>query len=317
VRLHNPDSAGFIAWWQGFDASEFARIYYMGLKKQDRPPDWSAFQLSKAIIVDLFNIVATVLTLYQACTLPETSLEQQFFTISLWAYPNRPVAIVGFCLLFGQWTFPRSKAGSWWLIAFTTLVLVGIGAAIAVCLWKFANTTPDGRTSNFWFMSTIFYECMAIPMILVGTQALFSAVTLAWMARIGGVGFAALYHNGDGQPYCKIKGPAFAIVYMTLGGIAALNAIFGLGYHASGPASNALTCGILSNGIINNFNSKQHGRNNRRDGLGARQTKLFIIWSASGQEESNEVVTAVTGQWSRDGQDVWENIDREPSNDQM
>jgi hypothetical protein len=76
VKLHNPGSAGFIAWRQGFDALEFARIYYMGLKRQDRPPDWSTFQLNKAIVVDLFNIVATALTFCQACTLPETSLEK-------------------------------------------------------------------------------------------------------------------------------------------------------------------------------------------------------------------------------------------------
>ena len=39
---------------------------------------------------------------------------------------------------------PRPKAGSWWLIAFTALVLVGSGAAIAVCSWKFAKTTTTG-----------------------------------------------------------------------------------------------------------------------------------------------------------------------------
>jgi hypothetical protein len=237
MRQHNPSSAGYIAWLRGYDASKLARMYYMGLKNRDDPPDWTAFKLSKAIIVDLINIAATTSTIYQACTLPETNLKKEIWGISMWMYPNLPVAIVGLCLLLGEWTFPRSKAGSWWLIAFTTLAVVGVGAAISVCLWKFAYIDIDGEPNNFWFLSTMFYAYMALPMIVLGLQGLQAGVIAAWMARISGVGFAALNHNGNGQPYCKIPGPAFAIVYMTLGGIAAFIVVFGVRYHPSHPAS--------------------------------------------------------------------------------
>jgi len=50
-------------------------------------------------------------------------------------------------------------------------------------------------------------------------------------ARVGGVGIAALRHHYGGQPYCKMPGAAFGVVYLALGGLSGFLAPIGVCYH--------------------------------------------------------------------------------------
>ena len=226
VRSHAPGSAGIIAASKGSSASDFARIYYLGLKRQATPADWKTWKLYSCIGTDLLSITATIITIYQACTLPQYDARRNF-GLSLWVYPSLPVALIGLTLLVGERFFPHTPRGNLLLLAFILLVLVLAAMAVSLALWKFDTTDGNGT----WWISIIFYVLMVLPVVYIRLLMAFWCVA-AWMVRVGGVSLAALQHYSGGQPYCEMRGLGFAIVYMVLGGIAAVLALFGGFYHA-------------------------------------------------------------------------------------
>jgi hypothetical protein len=50
---------------------------------------------------------------------------------------------------------------------------------------------------------------------------------VTWFVRCFDVTFAALNHDGGGQPFCKLRGPAFGIVYIIMGVISCVLGVFG------------------------------------------------------------------------------------------
>jgi hypothetical protein len=108
--------------------------------------------------------------------------------------------------------------------------IVGLLAVVepAVCLvwWKF--NTADGHGT--WWISVLSYFVMTLPFFERPYFHMLSCM-FGWFARTGGVSIAALAHNAGGEPYYKIHGKAFATVYITMGGIAALLAFTGAHHH--------------------------------------------------------------------------------------
>lgn len=49
---------------KGTNASNFARIYHLGLKRKEAPEDWTLGKLCTCIGSDLLNITATIVTIY-------------------------------------------------------------------------------------------------------------------------------------------------------------------------------------------------------------------------------------------------------------
>ncbi|PMD67468.1 uncharacterized protein K444DRAFT_606407 [Hyaloscypha bicolor E] len=243
VRSHSPGSAAAIAVMKGSDASEFARIYYLGLRRKTAPDEWIKWKLYTSIGVDLMSITATVITIYQACTLPQYD-PRRHFGLSLWVYPTLPVALIGLCLLAGEKLAPRTHHASRRLFAFTISILGLTATAVSLVLWKFATTDENGT----WWISLVFYVLMILPLLFLANllpgflyEILWPAwskvgwffwCVAAWVVRVGGVSIAALDHYSGGEPYCKFAGPGFAIVYMILGGLAAVLAWGGIFYHA-------------------------------------------------------------------------------------
>jgi hypothetical protein len=231
VRSHAPGSAGVITASKGSNTSDFARIYYLGLKRQGTVEEWKTWKVCSCIGTDLLSIAATFITIYQACTLPEYDA-RRYFGLSLWVYPTLPVALIGLSLLVGERFFPRTRRGGFLLLAFTLLVLTLAATAISLVLWKFDTTDGNGT----WWISLFFYILMVLPVVYIRTLMLLWCVA-AWMVRVGGVSLAALQHYSGGQPYCEMHGPGFAIVYMVLGGIAAVLALFGAFHHMRSASS--------------------------------------------------------------------------------
>ena len=227
VRAHSPGSAGVIAAGLGTDAGQFARIYYLGLKREESPAQWKTWKLWTCIGSDLLNIANCIMTIYQACTLPALDAKRAA-GLGLWVYPTLPVSMIGLCLLLGERTFPRSVVGNYLLLGFTLAMLAGAATAATLVLKNFDLSGNNGS----WIAGVIFFSYMSFPMVFLG-PALFIACLLAALARVGGVGFAALNHYSGGQPYCTMHGPGFGAVYLTLGGIAAILAAFGALYHGS------------------------------------------------------------------------------------
>ena len=169
---------------------------------------------------EFVSIIATIITIYQACTVPVE--DGRTFGVNLWAYPSLPVALVGLSLLFGERFLGRSENGRFWLLVITTSVLILVGLAIGLVIWRFDKSSGGGT----WFMSVIFYAILALPLTLSRHFAILMLLGL-WFVRVGGVSLAALNHYGGGQPYCKLQGMGFAVVYMTMGAIAAILGVFG------------------------------------------------------------------------------------------
>ena len=223
TRSHSPSSAGSIAASKGHGTGEFARVYYLGMRRQTAPPEWTLWKYCTCLGADLLSVAATIVTVYQACTLAQ--FDARRFGLSLWAYPSLPVALIGLCLLAGERFFPRTARASRWLFVMTLSVLVVTGMMIALVLWRF------NKTDDVWWLSVLLYGFMLLPVIFLHRLAP-PLLLFSWFVRVGGVSFAALKHYNGGQPYCKIQGIGFAVVYMVLGGIAAILGIFGAFYHA-------------------------------------------------------------------------------------
>jgi len=225
VRSHVPGTAGTIAAMRGKDTSDFARIYYLGFTEERLPPPWTRWKLFKNVAADLLTVVTTCVTVYEACTLSQFD-SRQAFGLGLWTYPTLPVALVGLCLLGGEFILPRTARAGTILFLVTLFVLVSVGAAIGLVLWRF-DTTSSGR----WYFAVFCYTFMLLPAHCIPRLVILFCA-LAWMVRVGGVSFAALGHYAGGQPYCYIQGVGFAAVYMTLGAIAAVFALVGSFYHS-------------------------------------------------------------------------------------
>jgi hypothetical protein len=55
----------------GIDTSEYARVYYLGMRGDEEPPRFTTWRLLTCFGSDLLTLIATGITVYQACTLPE------------------------------------------------------------------------------------------------------------------------------------------------------------------------------------------------------------------------------------------------------
>ena len=190
--------------------------------------------LSVCILSDLTSIVATIVALYEACTVSETDYRLTLGGFGLWIFPALPTALIGLCLLIGERFFPRSSRANQWLLALILFVLTAAAVIFCVILAKL-GTNASGQ----WYIGLIFYLFMLIPLYCM-PQLLPLWCVLLVFPRVGSVAFAALRHYSGGQPYCKMPGPAFAAVYLAMGGIAAVLAGIGVMYHAVRTEGSAL-----------------------------------------------------------------------------
>jgi hypothetical protein len=97
-----------------------------------------------------------------------------------------------------------------------------VRVALALLLWRF------DRPNDGWFFPVICYGAMAFPAVLFGVPFILLATAYGCFSRVGGVTLAAWQHYAGGQPFCKIPGIGFAVVYLTLGGISALLALLAI-----------------------------------------------------------------------------------------
>ncbi|KAH6855720.1 hypothetical protein B0I37DRAFT_402430 [Chaetomium sp. MPI-CAGE-AT-0009] len=222
LRSNAPGCAALYALVAGRDTGEYAAMYYLGVRRlrDGRAPEFTAWKLATSVGTDLLSLAVVGVTVYQACTLPEYAPRR--WGASMWAYPSLPTALIGLCLLVGRYWFPRTRRAAVGLVVMVVGVVVLVGAALALLLWRFE------RPHDTWFISVIFYSIMAFPAVLFGGPFLLLAIAYGCFSRIGGVTLAAWQHYAGGQPYCKMPGLGFAVVYLTLGAISALLALLAI-----------------------------------------------------------------------------------------
>lgn len=250
VRLHQPSAAGIIAFartgggGQGQnEVPEWARTYYFGPRRRRRrrqqrqgvaapPPEeeevevevMTRFKLVTALAADSFVLVSTGTTLYQACAHTDGG-RQSRSAYALFMFPSLPVALIGLSLLLGQ----RLRLRGGFLLCLIVLVLLLVGTAVALLLWRFGSDDDPGGLP--WFLSLIVYAYMVVPLGICNHLGLALVVNfLSMFARVGGVGFAALSNRSD-FPYCGLKNTAFGATYLALGGLAALFSVIGAVYY--------------------------------------------------------------------------------------
>ncbi|KAK3292015.1 uncharacterized protein B0H64DRAFT_435725 [Chaetomium fimeti] len=226
LRSNAPGCAALYALVAGRGTGEYAALYYLGVRRErdGRAPEFTTWKLVTCVGADLLSLAVVGVTVYQACTLPEYSPRR--WGVSLWAYPSLPTALIGLCLLVGKYCFPRTRRAAVGLVVMVVGVVVVVGAALALLLWRF------DRPNDTWFMSVLFYGFMAFPAVLFGGPFVLLAIAYGCFGRIGGVTVAAWQHYAGGQPYCKMPGLGFAVVYLTLGLISALLALLAMAlYH--------------------------------------------------------------------------------------
>lgn len=221
VRTHCPGSAAAIAAYKGMDTSEFARVYYLGMRRDDKPPEWKTWKLAISIFSDVASIVATIILLRQSVTLPQYQVNRQ---MQLWMFPSLPVSLFGLLLLVGEHFFPRTKRASRFLLFIICFLAIVVGVTLPLVVWRFSD-------SDMWFIPMIFYLVMCIPWVLVDIRIVLISAIYAWMARVYGLGTDALDHKAGGSPFCKIGTIGFGVAYMAMGGIAAVLGGFGAIWH--------------------------------------------------------------------------------------
>jgi hypothetical protein len=222
LRSNAPGCAALYSLIAGRDTGEYAAMYYLGVRRlrDGRAPQFTTWKLVTSIGADLLSLVAVGVTVYQSCTLPEYAPRR--WGASLWAYPSLPTALTGLCFLVGRHFFPRTRRAAVGLVLMVVGVVVLVGVALALLLWQF------DRPDNVWFLPVILYSFMAFPAVLLWGQFVLLAIACGTFGRIGGVSIAAWQHYAGGQPYCKMPGLGFGVVYLTLGVISALLALLGI-----------------------------------------------------------------------------------------
>jgi hypothetical protein len=222
LRANAPGCAALYALMAGRDTGEYAAIYYLGVRRlrDGRAPEFTTWKLTTSIGTDLLNLVVVGVTVYQACTLPEYAPRQ--LGAGMWAYPSLPTALIGLCLLAGRYWFLRTLWAAVGLVLMVMGVVVLVGVALALLLWRL------DRPNDGWFFPVICYGAMAFPAVLFGVPFILLATAYGCFSRVGGVTLAAWQHYAGGQPFCKIPGIGFAVVYLALGGISALLALLAI-----------------------------------------------------------------------------------------
>ncbi|KAH6617509.1 hypothetical protein F5144DRAFT_624194 [Chaetomium tenue] len=226
LRANAPGCAALYAFIAGRDTHEYAAMYYLGVRRSrdGRAPEFTTWKLTTSVGADLLSLAVVGVTVYQACTLPEWAPRR--FGGGMWAYPSLPTALIGLSLMGGRYWFPRTRRAAVGLVVMVVGVVVVVGAALALVLWRF------DQPNDVWFLSVLFYGFMAFPAVFIGGPFVLLAIGYGCFGRIGGVTLAAWNHYAGGQPYCKMPGLGFAIAYLTLGGISALLALLAIGlYH--------------------------------------------------------------------------------------
>jgi hypothetical protein len=226
LRLYMPSLAALYALTLAQTPHEQAFIYYTGpfydALNRDRPAasrGLTIIQLAKALVLDLFSIISTILTVASAIQVPADA-DTSGINSSIWAYPSLPVAIIGLWILFcSRLTWSRA-----WTIWLGLLVIIIVGVALALPL---ALLSPGAKEGGFWIAAVVGYGFMALPFTFMNNAPVVLICTaLGLVFRVGGIGLGALSELAY-FPFCQLKGQPFAITYITVGAIGAALAIWG------------------------------------------------------------------------------------------
>ncbi|KAL1836576.1 hypothetical protein VTJ49DRAFT_4916 [Mycothermus thermophilus] len=107
------------------------------------------------------------------------------------------------------------------------------GLAGDLCLQTSSSHVPVSSGFPAWAATTTCLVFTYPPGPVYSTDTRYLTIMGTWFVRVGGVSVAALNHYSGGQPYCKLQGPGFAIVYIVMGATSSFLGVYGAFKHMS------------------------------------------------------------------------------------
>jgi len=223
LRISMPSVAGIYAVYHAIELDDLPKIYYYGFDPNDERQPMTPFEYIKALITDTLSVIATCVTIYQACHFKPNrngEIDASGWNSKYWAYPTLPVSLIGFWLL----AVPRLKLGNIWLILTGGFFVLTIPCVAFTLVLYYLSPSRDG---GIWFMATFEYLYLSLPLAFfphVAFQLLVPALSV--FARTGGVAAGALSEDAS-FPFCQLRNKPFGWTYLSFGILAALLAIYG------------------------------------------------------------------------------------------
>ncbi|GAB1317994.1 hypothetical protein MFIFM68171_08204 [Madurella fahalii] len=228
-RLHMPSCAAIYAIMAARNSAEEPFIYYSGPfynaisrdfpEGQRSPPRLTRFGFVKALTLDTLTVISTIVTIYNACQLPEGT-DIHGLNSSLWMFPSLPVAVIGLWLLLCSVIKWRRR----WTILLGLLMICVVGVALALPLALVSAVTRPG---NLWIASVVGYVMIALPVAIWNNLwMVLLCAAYGVLFRVCGLGAAALAESGY-FPFCQLRSSAFGGVYIGFGVLAAILAVWG------------------------------------------------------------------------------------------
>lgn len=225
LRVSLPSVAAVYAYYHHKEPHEMAKIYYHGFHpdpEQQRLP-MTKMQVARALVVDSLIIAATCMTIYKACNLPTDSAGDvtiSGWNMSLWVYPSLPVAIIGFWMMAASQLRVRNP----WILSGVGFIAIALACVTFSLVLYYVSPLRQG---SMWVASLILYIYLALPwsLILPSIALELLIIAMSVMVRAGGVVAGALSKDAY-FPFCSLRGGAFGGVYLAIGILAALFAIY-------------------------------------------------------------------------------------------
>ncbi|EEH05921.1 predicted protein [Histoplasma capsulatum G186AR] len=215
VRLYMPSIAGAFAIYHTANRARWPKLYYFGGRDESRFEGMTDTEVIRIVITDSLTITATVLTISKFYIEPSDSI----FNTALWAFPSLQVSLIGIWIVGASYTKTCPIRN---ILLGGALFVFAIGICIGIILMCSSLTQLQA-----WLPTTMLYFFMASPFCLYTHGAFVTVIVLmATMARVGGLAITALLPR-HAMPSTSIKNPLFGTVYLAVGLVGGILAIYG------------------------------------------------------------------------------------------
>ncbi|EGC49649.1 conserved hypothetical protein [Histoplasma capsulatum var. duboisii H88] len=215
VRLYMPSIAGAFAIYHTANRARWPKLYYFGGRDESLIEGMTDTEVIRIVITDSLTITATVLTISKFYIEPSDSI----FNTALWAFPSLQVSLIGIWIVGASYTKTCPIRN---ILLGGALFVFVIGICVGIILMCSSLTHVQA-----WLPTTMLYFFMASPFCLYTHGAFVAVIVLmATMARVGGLAITALLPR-HAMPSTSIKNPLFGTVYLAVGLVGGILAIYG------------------------------------------------------------------------------------------
>jgi hypothetical protein len=225
LRSWAPECAAILDMGWGYDAGDWARIYFMGWHSgRDENGSWipgCSFTYWMSFLGESATVAGVAMAFRQISQLPDYDPERTL-EHTMMAFPTLPTAVIGLCLLAAEVLYP-SRRGLLWMTYGVLLVVVIVLAVLVGGPFK-DHTHPNG-----WIAVLIVTAFQSQPHLQLGS--------LSFVAGIWARSWPLFYTTHKmirPSPYCKLGRNAsrrFWVAIIVLTGVGGVVAALGWFLH--------------------------------------------------------------------------------------